>query len=47
MSRSVIEDQLLTEVVTGLPLPDMALEAVVAASHCRRVGTPDQQVGSW
>lgn len=47
MSRSVIEDQLLAEVVMGLPLPGMALEAVAAASHCRRVGTPDQQVGSW
>lgn len=34
MSRSVIEDQLLAEVVTGLPLPDTALEAVVAAAHC-------------
>ncbi|SUF08997.1 Uncharacterised protein [Rhodococcus gordoniae] len=34
MSRSVIEDQLLAEVVMGLPLPGMALEAVAAASHC-------------
>jgi len=30
MSRSVIEDQLRIEVLTAMPLPDMALEAVVA-----------------
>lgn len=30
MHRSVIEDQLLTAVLAAQPLPDMALDAVVA-----------------
>ncbi|MEE2061541.1 hypothetical protein [Rhodococcus artemisiae] len=30
MRRSVIEDRLITVVAAAMPLPDMALEAVVA-----------------
>lgn len=30
MQRSLIEDQLLTEVLAATPLPDMALDAVLA-----------------
>lgn len=50
MPRSVIEDQLLTAVLAARPLPDLALDAVVAGIpllECHRGSTATRIDIAW